>query len=159
MKYTGKLGKPIVRRRIGLLEPMTAYEDDANRIASEMFAKLPDLFAAHDIQDGDWVALSVALAKAHVPGFKVCAPVGRNPTWTLASRAELRADVDTLIQQSAGALAVTDAVRLAVESEPWKSKAKRISAASVEKQYYLADPRFVEIVKKARAYESMALGN
>jgi hypothetical protein len=71
MKYTGKLSKTIAQKRLGLLADDDAYLAEAKRTTDEMFAKIPDLFAAHGVPDGNWMWLALELAKSHVPGFKL----------------------------------------------------------------------------------------
>jgi hypothetical protein len=153
LKYTGKLNKPIVRKRIGILANEDAYMAEAKRITDEMFAKLPDLFAAHGLQHGDWVALAMELAKAHVPGFQVNKPAGRKTEWDISHKAEFRLDVDAIVANSG--LSVVEAIKLTIRSDAWAVKAAPMTIAALEQHYYKADMRWVQIVKDARAYESI----
>ena len=64
MKYTGALKKPITKRRLSLLALADEHSLRAEyqRQTDEALSKLPDLFAAHDVQDGNWMALALSLA-------------------------------------------------------------------------------------------------
>ena len=124
-----------------------------------MFAKLPDLFKAHEVPKGNWMALALALAKAHVPGFKVVKRAGRKTEWNISDKAEFRLDVDGIVSESGDLLPVTEAIKLACRLDAWSSKTNPMTLAAVTKHYYNADLRFVEIVKKARAYESIVSTN
>lgn len=153
MKYTGTLNKRITRRRIGLLGGDDAVQAESNRINAEMVEKLPALFDAHGIEYGNWVRLALALAREHVPGFAVINPPGRPTEWGLALKAEFRLDVDAIA--TAKGLTVIEAIKLAIRLDAWAIKTKPMDLRALEKHYYTADLRFVEIVKKARAYESI----
>lgn len=156
MKYTGKLSKTITKKRIGLLCDEDFYRGEAKRTNDEMFAKFPDLFKAHGIIEGDWFALSLALAKEHVPGFKVVRPAGRPTKWGLAEKAEFRLDVDTIIEKSG--LSVVEAIKQVCRLDAWKEMtAEPMSLSALEQHYYKADLRFVEVVKDARAWQALPL--
>ena len=100
MKYTGSLGKTIAKKRMGLLAEEDDYQAEARLTMDEMFSKLPALFKAHDVIEGNFVALALALAKAHVPGFKVVRPAGRKTEWHSSVKAEFRLDVDAIVLES-----------------------------------------------------------
>lgn len=153
MKYTGTLNKLVTRKRIGLLESEDAYQSEAKRIADETFAKFPELFKAHDVPEGNWPALAVALARAHVPGFKVANPPGRTTKWGLAGKAEFKLDVDTIIDSTGWS--VVRAIRKVIRTEPWLKVSELMTIGALEKQYYSADSRFVEVVRKARAWQAL----
>ena len=154
MKYTGTLKKPITRRRIGLLAFEDAYQAEYERVNDEMIAKLPDLFKTHDVPEGNWVALAIALAKTHVPGFKEVNPAGRKTEWDIADKAEFRLDVDIAVMNSGNTLPVTEAIKLACRLDAWASKTKLMTLAAITKHYYTADLRFVEVGKDARAWHA-----
>ena len=154
MKYTGSLSKTIAQKRIGIFAGEDGYIAEAKRTTDEMFSKLPDLFKAHQVTEGDWVALALALAKAHVPGFKVVKPAGRKTEWGIADKAEFRLDVDTIITNTGNVLPVTEAIKLACKLEAWASKTKPMTLAAITKHYYTANLRFVEVVKDARAWDA-----
>ena len=63
--YKDKLNKPITRKRMGLLAGEDAYQSEGKRISDEMFAKLPDLFRAHDVPQGNWKALALSHLVIH----------------------------------------------------------------------------------------------
>lgn len=153
MKYTGTLNKPITKRRLSLLA-LYPLRDEYQRQTDEALSKLPDLFAAHDVQNGNWPALALALARAHVPGFKIVEPAGRPTEWGLADKAEFRFDVDTFVINSGNTMLVTEAIKLACRLDAWASKTKPMTLAAITKHYYTADLRFVEIVKDARAWDA-----
>lgn len=156
MKYKGSLASTIKRKRIGLLATEAAYTAEAKRITDEFFSKLPDLFKAHGVTEGNWLALSLALAEAHVPGFRVVNPAGRKARWGVSYESEFRLDVDILIEESKPkALSVVEAIKLVCRRESWIEKTKSMSLSALEKHYYSADLRWVQIVKDARAYEKI----
>lgn len=156
MKYTGRLSKTIARKRIGILAGEDAYTAEAKRVTDEMFSKLPDLFQAHGVEDGNWVALSLALAKSHVPGFKVVDPAGRRPEWDISHKAEFRLDVDTIIEKSGlPKPSVVEAIKLVCRLDAWAEKTKPMKLTALEKHYYSADMRWVQVARDARAYESI----
>lgn len=153
MKYTGTLKKPVTRKRMGLLQGEDVYQAEAKRIADETFAKFPELFKAHDVPEGNWLALAVALAQAHVPGFKVVKPPGRTTKWGLAEKAEFRLDVDTIIDSTGWS--VVRAIRKVMRTEPWLKVAEPMTIGALEQHYYTADLRFVEVVRSARAWQAL----
>lgn len=155
-KYTGSLGKTIAQKRIGVFAGEDAYLAEAKRTTDEMFSKLPDLFKAHQVTEGDWVALALALAKAHVPGFKVVKPAGRKPEWDISHKAEFRLDVDTIIEKSGSKkLSVVEAIKLVCRLDDWKEKTAPMKLPALEQHYYQADLRWVEVVRDARAYNEL----
>ena len=156
MKYTGRLSKTIAQKRIGVFSGEDVYLAEAKRTTDEMFSKLPDLFKAHQVAEGNWVALALALAKAHVPGFKVVKPAGRRPEWDISHKAEFRLDVDTIIEKSGlKKISVVEAIKLVCRRDDWAAKTKTMELSALEKQYYLADLRWVEVVRGARSYNAL----
>ena len=153
MKYTGKLSKPIPRKRFGLLASEDDYKAEARSLTDEMFARLPLLAEAHGVPSGDWFALALALAKEHVPGFNVVNPAGRKTEWGIAAKAEFRLDVDTIIKKNG--LSVVEAIKLAIRRDRWSAIAKPMKLPALEQHYYKADLRFVEVVKDARAWDAL----
>lgn len=153
MKYTGRLREPITRRAMGLLEDDEAHQAESKRITDEMFSKLPDLFQSHGVPDGDWRALVVGMAKAHVPGFNVVTRAGRKIEWSMAEKSAFRVDVDAIVAASDKRLPLTEAIRLARRAETWADKSKLMSAAALKKHYDKADLRFVEVVKAAQLWD------
>lgn len=152
MKYKGSLSKTIAQKRIGSLAGEDAYIAEAKRTTDEMFSKLPDLFKAHQVTEGDWVALALALAKAHVPGFKVVRPAGRRTEWGIADKAEFRLEVDAFIDKSK--LSVVEAIKLVCRLDAWKEKTAPMKISALEQHYYQADMRFIQVVKDARAWDA-----
>jgi hypothetical protein len=78
MKYSGELIKPISRSALGPLATPERLEQERKEIIELKTRKMMLLAEAHGIPFGDWFALALALADAHVPGFKVVPKAGRN---------------------------------------------------------------------------------
>lgn len=152
MKYTGRLQKPIVRRPIGIFSTDDQIKATVNAEVDEMFSKFDDLFAAFALEKDNWFGLALALAKAHVPGFKLVAPAGRKTEWTIVDKAALKLDVDTIAESAA--VPITEAIKLACKLDAWAEKTKKMTLAAITKHYYAADPRFVSIVRDAQAYQA-----
>lgn len=150
MKYTGRLQKPVVRRPVGILSTDDQLRAAAKAEVDEVFDKFDELFSAFALEKDDWCGLALALARAHVPGFRVVAPAGRRTEWSVVDKAELKVDVDDIAASSG--LPTTEAIKLACKRDAWAGKTKKMSLAAITKHYYTADPRFVQIVKDARAY-------
>ena len=70
MKYTGSLGKTIAKKRMGLLAEEDDYQAEARRTMDEMFSKLPALFKAHDVIEGNFVALCTGAGKRACSGLQ-----------------------------------------------------------------------------------------
>lgn len=153
MKYTGELSKPIAGRRIGFFDFDAQVQAEAKRITDEQFAKLPALFAAHGVDPGNWAALALALAGAHVPGFKVKAPSGRPTEWSFADDAEFRLDVDAAVQ--AGAKSVDRAIASVAAADRWSAKAQGMKTTALRQHYYRAKESWIRMVSDARAYQAM----
>ena len=152
--YTGRLGKTIARRKMGLLADEADFIAEANRITDEMYSKLPDLFYAHGVEAGNWKALGLALAKAHVPGFKVADPAGRPTEWSKFHKAEFKLDVDAFIERTKPEkLSVVEAIKRVIRQDAWSEKTKKMTLSALEKHYYDADRRWCKVVQDARAYE------
>ncbi len=147
MKYTGKLSKPITRKLIGLIGEAAAHEAEFQRTTDEMCSKIPDLFDAHGVSVGNWVALVLAMAKEHVPGFKIVKPAGRKTEWSVVDKAEFKVDVDTFINQSNGKKRFVPAAIAATKKlERWAEKTKDMKIAALLQHYYDADSRMVEYI-------------
>lgn len=156
MKYVGTLAKPIVLKHLGLLADDAAFQAEAERTTSEIFAKLPDLFKAHGVLENDFFGLALALAKNHVPGFKLAKPAGRPTEWSLLDKAEFRVDVDTFIKNNG--VSVVEAIKLTIRLDRWAEKTQPMKLAALEWHYYDADLRFVAIVKHAHAFDALPVG-
>lgn len=153
MKYTGSLSKTIAQKRIGGLAGEDAYMAEAKRTTDEMLSKLPDLFKAHQVTEGDWMALALALAKAHVPGFKVVRRAGPRIKWSVSTKAEFRLDVDTEREKSG--LSVEKAIEHVWCLEAWRVAAIPTPLSALQQHYYSADLEFVEAIKRARAWQAL----
>lgn len=151
MKYPGRLGKPIVRKPRSLLN----YEESARAAIAaeidEMFDKLPDLFKLYGIQESNWCSLAIALAKEHVPGFKLVEPAGRKTEWGGVEKAEFRLDVDAV--RSASKKALDASIREAIKSERWREKTMDMKISALRQHYYQADERMIKLVQSSRNYD------
>lgn len=156
MKYTQELTKPIKRKRLGLLADEALHAEEARRIVDEMFAKIPMLAQAHGVDHGDWFGLALALAKEHVPGFKVVNPSGRPPEWSDVDKAEFSIAVDE-VRLSSGKT-VDESMKLVIRLERWAKKTAPMSLEALRQHYYQADKRWIAVVKDARAYELLMAG-
>lgn len=153
MQYEGELKKAVVRKRLGLLSDTNA---EAERITVEVFSKLPALFDAHGVQPGDWMALAIELAKAHVPGFQVNDPPGAPTKWCITEKAEFRIDVDSVIADMH--LSIPEAIKLVIRQPRWIEKTTPMTLGALEKQYKNTDMRWVKVVQDAGAWEKMGTG-
>ena len=153
MKYTGSLSKTIVGKQIAPLSGEDAFKVEYKRQDDEMLAKLPDLFRTHEVTVGDWVGLALALAKAHVPGFKVVRRAGPRTKWSFFTKAEFRLDVDTEREKSG--LSVEKAIEHVWCLEAWRVAAIPTPLSALQKHYYSADLEFVEAIKRARAWQAL----
>lgn len=155
MKYEGPLKRRIPGKRFGLLAGDEEYVSDAARIADAQLAKLPALFQAHGVPFGEWHLLALELAIAHVPGFKVSKPVGRNTKWSELDKAELRIDVDATIAATRHKT-VGEALRhLQKTNEKWKPFLNGLGAHVMKEYYQDADPRWVLMALKSRALHEL----
>lgn len=158
MNYKGRLGKPRKFRPFpgGLFGPREeAIREWTEREGREIFELLSELFKAHAVQQGDWFGLSLALAKAHVPGFSMeKAKRGPKTVWEEYDRAELRLAVDDLMRGHA--TSVLHACQMLARKPPWASKLRgknKNPTKALERQYHNADPRVVRMAEKRRAYD------
>jgi hypothetical protein len=152
VKYKGRLSKPIVRRRVGPLASDEQRAAAVNAQVDELLSKLPLLADAHGVRHGDWFALAVSLARAHVPGFKIVEPAGRPTEWSFFDKAEFRLYVDSI----RGSGKTLDAsIKYVAKSDKWSSKVAGMTLGALRKHYYSADPRFFAVLADAKAYESM----
>lgn len=156
MKYQGALNRGIVERPIPLLGNPN---DQDEYITQQRMAKLQLLLAAHNVEVGDWSGLAIALAVAHVPGFKVVQPRGRKSVWQEYDRAELYLDVQKVIEDSGGAMTIEEAIKRVCRLDRWLEILKPMMLGAIVKQYHLADPRVVEAMRDAREYERIRRGN
>lgn len=154
MKYTGTLAKPIIRKKLGFLATEDEFRAESQRVVNEMFAKLTPLAEAHGVEPGNWLKLVIAMAEVHVPGFRKQDPPGRPTAWDALTKAELRIDVDDLIQLN-GELAITEALRRVARTDRWKERAGKMKVEALSQHYYAADKRFVTMLRDGRAYEKI----
>lgn len=153
MKYSKELTTPIKRKRMGLLADDEIFQLEAKRIVDEMFAKLPALATAHGVPANDWFALALALAKEHVPGFKVVNPAGRPPEWTELDKAEFKIDIDKV--RDASGKSVDESMKLVIRHERWATKTGPMKIEAMRQHYYNADERLIRIMEDAKRYEAL----
>jgi hypothetical protein len=159
MNYKGRLSKPRKFRPFpgGLLGSQeAAIREWSDREAKEISELLPELFKAHGVDEGDWIGLTVALARAHVPAFSFeKARRGPKTVWEEYDRAELRLAVDDLIERGS-ASSVLHACQILARKPHWANKLRsrnKQPPAALERQYHKADLRLLRIAKDARAYD------
>ena len=158
MKYTGTLAKPIPRKRMELLVDDATFQAEAHRTIEAMFAKLPDLFKAHGVAEFNYLGLVVAMAKEHVPGFKLVNPAGRPTTWGDYDKAQFRLSVDDMREANPG-MPTTQAISRVYRFSSWEAKTQGMKGAALRKHYDAADLRWVQVARDAKAYESIIRGN
>lgn len=157
MKYSGILGKPIVRQGSKglsayaiLVENVT--NDDNNYEYNQQLNKLPALFLAHSVPIGDWQGLAFSLAKAHVTGFKVVGQAGRKTRWEIYDKTLLKMTIDDEIKANPK-LTVASAITRVMKMEMWKDKTRDMKVSALSKHYYAADDRWVAVMRMAIAYD------
>jgi len=149
-KYKGDLIKPMAPPIVGLL----ASDEDVLRIAKEQVKeearRMRLLFEAHGIAEGDWVPLCYALARTHVAGFRMeKGRRGRPPKWGDLQRAEL-----VLAVEGTGLENIKQATEILAQQEPWQSMLVATRGAeTLRDEYTRADPRWVNVLRDARAYD------
>jgi HD-GYP domain-containing protein (c-di-GMP phosphodiesterase class II) len=133
-----------------------AFREWSDREAKEISELLPELFKAHGVDEGDWIGLTLALARAHVAAFSFeKARRGPKTVWEEYDRAELRLAVDELIE-CGSATSVLHACQILARKPHWTKKLRsqnKHSAAAQVRQYHKAELRFLQIAKEARAYD------
>lgn len=156
MKYDGDLNRRIPGKQFGLLAGEPEFKSEAVRVVDARFAKFPALFEAHNVPPGDWQRLAYELAVAHVPGFKVSKPVGRNTKWSELDKAKLRIDVDATIAATRHKT-VGEALRhLQKTNEKWKPMLRGLKQQVMRDYYYSADPRWVRMAADSIAFRELA---
>lgn len=158
MKYTGTLSKPVVKGRRGLINAPD-FTADRERIFTEINAKLPELFKIHGVSEGDWKDLALALAGAHVPGFKVVERAGRKREWDYLKKVEFRIAVDDLISKSKNALPVTEAIRRAKRLDRWKVKIENMKIPALSQHYYAVTLEDVDYWKERLPMKQLSKTN
>lgn len=157
MKYSGALAKPIPRKRSSVFACDESIKADVERIADIQAEKMIQLFSAHGVEVGNWVALSLALAKEHVPGFRIAEPAGRPTEWGEIEKAELRIAVDEMRDSNPG-LNISDAIRRIQRMDSWQARTGAMRASALSKHYYAADARWIAIVQDARSWNKLSKG-
>lgn len=125
--YTGALAEPIkLPAPAGWLLSAEQWTERRNEVYWASFEKkMPLLFQHFDLLPGDWKALALALAKAHVPGLQPVTPEQRGPKrfWTIALMqafmTEMQAEIEGPKQRS-----VSDAANTLAKRQDWKQRLK-----------------------------------
>lgn len=147
MKYTGVLAEPITAGR--LRSPSRAAADrELRRIHSLRMAKLKLLAQFHDVGEGDWLGLALALAMTHVPGFGLISPPNESQDWTEFDKADLHAEVDLVCARTGKGLDA--AIQEVIREERWRAKARRLTASALRQLYQQADGDWIAFCEKAR---------
>ncbi|NCT97024.1 MAG: hypothetical protein GXD23_06605 [Comamonadaceae bacterium] len=132
-RYSGVLSTPIAEKPsdysggTGLLPGKEQFERAKQLQWDRRFAKLPALFEAYGLAYGDWMALSLALAVEHVPGFRVVNEAGR-PSIDELMLAEFALAVDLVRGRTS--MKVDAALREVSQQDAWN---KRLAAARLAK--------------------------
>lgn len=151
-KYTGDLAKAIPRPALGLLMPPEQIATTLKEFKREKYRRMVQLFDAYEIAHGNWEQLCFSLAEAHVPGLRVGVKPGKKTKWDDTLRAEL-----VLAVEQTGIENITSAIEKLAAIEPWKSLVSHTKGAeTLRGEYNRRDPRWVELVRKARAYDALS---
>ncbi|MBS0368052.1 MAG: hypothetical protein JSS57_02510 [Proteobacteria bacterium] len=150
-RYKGDLAKPVEPPTIGPLMSGEEISGVAQAMVDEQYRRMVLLFDAHSVKPGDWEALCFALAKTHVPGFKVArGRAGRPQKWHDYDRAML-----VLAVEETG-LGVREAVQELAQQEPWKSMSSTTRGAeTLRDECTRADKRWVAVAQAAKAFDAL----
>jgi len=158
--YTGVLGQGIEYRQLGLLgllEGDDALQAEVDRQQVEMLLKVPELERALGVIPGDWRGLALALARAHVPGFRVVAPPGRPVEWSPMDKYEWSRAVQAL--RIASSRSLNDCIEKARKVGEWVDKTAGMSAGALRNHFYdgekLKGSAMANVSDKAAAYQEM----
>jgi hypothetical protein len=121
-KFHGPLGKRIKPRIVGLISSDETRSQKAQEWASEDFAKLRLLCKHYGIEEneGSFLALSLALARDFVEGFKEEEPVGRKTKWTDLNKGVLVVEVERLAVPGSKSKGVKWACAQLAKQRPWR---------------------------------------
>ena len=153
-----ELHEPVqVRLPKNYLIPASDSEHDIAVEAAqrETFRKVNLLFDEYEIADHNWMRLAFLLAKDFVPGVRmIAATSGRPKVWNALTLAELKIAIDEQISQHSG-WQITDAARIIAKNSPWKERVAKSKnpAELLRRNYYQADQRWVNVLKKGMAWE------
>ncbi|WP_157627245.1 hypothetical protein [Variovorax boronicumulans] len=150
MKYQGALERPIVANDVRGLLADEARIAEATRQVNLMLEKLPQLAQAHGVEPGDWFALVMAMAKEHVPGFRVIAKAGRDELWSDLEKAELKIEVDAYRKAGRN---LKQAIEAVLANGRWEQK--RPTHSALDTHYKRADKSLVAMVLDARAFRAI----
>ncbi len=163
-EYTGELLKPIPKRGPGLIASVSEERWQAalnDAVLDQMVVtlrKLSLLAEAHHVKPGDWLGLTLALARAHVPGFKVVGKGGRPLVWDTFTTARYHQAVNDH-QRRYRALTLEEAMRDVSKLPEWADKfGKRPSPETRRRRYYSITKKDAERVCRYLATKGNAAG-
>jgi hypothetical protein len=148
MKYIGPLATPITRAPSAWFDAIFE-RSDAESEGLIIEEKLKLLFAHYQLQVGDWSGLAMALAQAHVPGFKVIKKAGRPPEWTPEIRLSFDYDVLAYMRDMGKQVTLVQAIEEVAKVPRWSVllKGKKIDALLV--QFHKSEKRLAGEILKA----------
>lgn len=149
VKYEGALERPIVANNVRGLLADEARTAEAARQVDLMIEKLPLLAKAHGVEAGNWFALVMAMAKEHVPGFRVITKAGRTELWSDLEKAELKIEID---EHRSADRNLKQAIEAVLADGKWEKK--RPTHSALETHYKRADESLVAMVRDARAFRA-----
>ncbi len=122
-KYTGELAKPLDPMPGFGAVPSKTSGDRVSEVYSQQFRRLFDHFGIDCNNPSLWVQLSLALAQAHVPGFRHRKKAGAKKQWDVFKLLQLQRDVDAMIEQKGqrSRYGVSWVCAQLKDQEPWKS--------------------------------------
>jgi hypothetical protein len=103
--YKGKLAEPLHRDNYFRTPGLLANPDEVARrgeedLSKELICRLDLLFLHFGIDKTDWMSLAIALAIAHVPGFRWGKRKGPEKIWDSTTYTELLATVELLKKET-----------------------------------------------------------
>lgn len=126
-KFEGTLSTPIEPRRTKLQAAALRGDSELQKLfekyAQEDLSKLLLLCRYYDIPEGAhmFYALSLALARDFVNGFKERKPRGRKSKWTSLNKGALVVEIEHLTKKNDPAHGIAWATKQLTKREPWKS--------------------------------------
>lgn len=143
-KYTGELAKPLdPMPGFGAVPSKTKLNEEYSRKLSSKLLLLFDHFGINRDDPSLWVRLSLALAQAHVPGFKHRKKAGAKKQWNVFKLLQLQREVDVMKKQKGqpSRYGVSWACAQLKDQEPWKSLTarKRNTKEILRRNYHYAN--------------------
>jgi hypothetical protein len=160
VEYGEELTSPIVRRLPGLLASDEEKDKALRHVGEQRASKLPALFSAHGVTQGDWEGLAMALAEIHVTGFHVQEAPGRSVTRPEHEKALFRIAVDASLpavpdgqKQKRGALKA--AIMQACKHPVFADWSAGLTYATLKDYYSKVDSRMVSLARGAIAFDAL----